>query len=357
MAIQNEFNQYSLKYRPQTFKEVQGHEKCISDLLEKSKNNNFSKSVLFTGITGTGKTTIQMILVKAMLCENKIGGEPCNECFYCKTLNEGKPLENISIYNGSNLGIDEMRQIEDKTNQHILAKKSMKIFVVDEMQEIPSQRAMKNILKILEKTKDNCYFILGAMDKEKIDKAIIGRSIHYNLELSIKEIGMYLIDIIKKENIQVDADSTLPSMVTTIVENSGGSLRNAVSMLERVIESNITTEAELFDQLGIVSDTKVNDMIKALLQGDVKRTDFKINKIILEQIFDKLIIMYKSAMGVELNPFEKGLVRTIGRSSSDIIENTIQMLGETNNYLYLKNSIIQFILIKILIKNKKLLNK
>ena len=47
--------QFSLKYRPQKFSEVFGHEKTIKDLLENSKKNIFPKVILFSGITGTGK--------------------------------------------------------------------------------------------------------------------------------------------------------------------------------------------------------------------------------------------------------------------------------------------------------------
>lgn len=351
-------NQLSLKYRPQLFSEVYGHKKTIDALLESSKNNNFSKVFLLSGISGVGKSTIQNILVKAILCDNIIAGEICNKCFYCESINNGKPVENVSFYNGSNLGIDEARAIEDKTDRRILAKKDIKIFVIDEMQEIPNARAQKNILKILEKTNDNCYFILGTMDKSKIDSAIINRSVNYNLVLDYKEIRDYLIHIIQKENIIVDEKSKLPQMVVTIVDNCGGSLRTAISMLERVINSGIETDEELFKELGIVSDTMINETIKGMLTGDITKIDFKVNETVLENISKKLIILYKYACGIDLNPFEKSQLRGIGRIGNDkkiIVENTIEGLAKLNNYIYLKSDVIQFQLIKTFMENKNLL--
>ena len=350
-------NQFTLKYRPQKFGEVYGHKKTIEDLLKRSKENNYSKVILLSGITGTGKTTIQNILVKAMLCDDKINGEPCDNCYYCNAINKNTPIQNLLIYNGSNLGIDEMRIIEDKTSKHILGKKDMKIFVIDEMQEIPSARSMKNLLKTLEKENNNCYFILGTMDKSKINNAIINRSVNYNLNLDFDEIQSYLISIVKKEKIEVGKDSTLPAMVTTIIDNSDGSLRTAISMLERVIASNIENEDDLFKELGIVSDTLVNEMIKGIIQGQIEKIDFKINDIILEVINKKLIILYKHACGLKINPYEKGQVRSIGRMQKPLIENTIMSLAELNNYTYLKSEFIQFQIIKTLMQNKEIIGK
>ena len=349
--------QFSLKYRPQLFKEVYGHKKTIDDLTQRSKDNNFSKVVMLSGITGTGKTTIQNILIKAMLCDAKIEGEPCNECYYCKAINEGKPIENLLAYNGSTLTIEDARAIEDKTDKHLFGKKSLKIFVIDEMQEMSSSKSQKTILKVLEKTNDECYFILGTMNKSKIDSAIVNRSINYNLILDYKEIREYLVYIAKKEKIVVDNTSKLPQMVTTLVDNCEGSLRTAISMFERVVNSEIETEEDLFKELGIVSDTQINDTIKGLLQADMTKIDFKMNEAILEAINKKLVIIYKHACGITLNAFEKGQVRNIGRNNKDIIENTIEVLAELGNYIYLKSEFIQFQLIKALMSNKILLGK
>jgi DNA polymerase III subunit gamma/tau len=346
--------QFTLKYQPQKFKEIFGHAKTKADLVNRSINNNFPKVMIFTGITGVGKTVFQNIIAKAMLCDNKENGEPCNQCYYCKAINEDKPLENVFQYNGSNLGIDEARLILEKASVHLISKKDFKIFIIDEMQEIPNSRAQKNILKVLERKGDNCFFILGTMNRAKIDSAILNRAINYNLTLDYTEIRDYLVHIVEQEKINIEDNPNLPDLVVTIVDNCEGSLRTAVSMLERVLTSGIMTSEELFKELGILADTNINKILKGLLFSDITNIDFSINENVLEAINKKLIILYKYTCGLELNVYEKSMIKMIGRVSKDIVENTIMGLSALNNYVYLKPETIMFHFIKTLSGNKKL---
>ena len=72
----------------------------------------------------------------------------------------------------------------------MFGKIDKRIIFIDELQEIPNLMAQKNILTLLEKNWDNTYFILGTMDKSKMDGAIIRRCIQYNLNLSYKNINL-----------------------------------------------------------------------------------------------------------------------------------------------------------------------
>ena len=69
----------ALKYRPRRFDQVVGNIKTVIDLKGRSKSKNFSKVTLFIGTTGTGKSSLQLILAKIMLCENPQEGEQYNE--------------------------------------------------------------------------------------------------------------------------------------------------------------------------------------------------------------------------------------------------------------------------------------
>ncbi len=342
-------NQFSLKYRPIIFDEIFGHEKIILDLKNRSKNNDFPKVSLFTGITGTGKTTLFKILTKVILCENKEEGNPCNKCISCKAIDEEKPLENVTMLNASNLGIEEMRDLALTSSRKIFGGKK-KIIIIDELQEIASKKAQKNILTLLEKQNNNTYFILGAMDSSKLDRAIINRSVRYHLLLSIVDIRNCLVSIITKEKIKPTTE--IANMITTIAENCENSLRTAISMLERVIYSNIETEQELLNELGIISNTKLNELVNAMLLGDNIALDLDINENVLEQIKEKLLYIYKSNNKIKLLPYQKANISSIFKVADNIVVNTIEILNELNNFKYLNKTIIEFQLLKIILSNK-----
>ena len=69
------------KWRPQRFDEVVGQDHVTSTLKYAILNKRTAPVYLFTGIRGTGKTTLARILVKALNCTDlQPDGEPCNKC-------------------------------------------------------------------------------------------------------------------------------------------------------------------------------------------------------------------------------------------------------------------------------------
>ena len=56
----------ALKYRPQTFEDLIGHDEISKAIFNSIKYNNTSNAFLFTGIRGVGKTTFARIVAKAL---------------------------------------------------------------------------------------------------------------------------------------------------------------------------------------------------------------------------------------------------------------------------------------------------
>lgn len=338
------------KYKSLSFKDVVSHEKIIKELLKRSKANDYPQTVHFTGLTGIGKTVISHIFIKSILCQHKTDGEPCNQCDSCLSINEDRSLMSFFSYNASNIGIEEMRSIEE-----IALKKNAfsphKVIYIDELQELnKSKAAQKNLLKILEKPLKNVFFILSSMDESKIDKAVLNRCVTYKLKpLSFQEIAVRLKHICEQEGIKIDTDSKA-NTILTLSQYSQGSLRNAISLLERVIYSDIWTEKELIDELGLVDDATAQEMLNDILIGNFKVFSVKITEDILSMLKYKLLLCSKVDSGVELNSFEKAQIKNIVNIHNSL--STLLVLNELNKFPYLDQVIIESNLISILQANK-----
>ena len=92
--------------------------------------------------------------------------------------------------------------------------------------------------KMVEKPSKNNYFILGSMDDSGIPEAVRNRCVTYRLKLlTMKEISDRLAYICEKEGIVIDTEEKA-NIVLTIAQNSQGSLRTAISYLERCIQGD-----------------------------------------------------------------------------------------------------------------------
>lgn len=341
------------KYKPISFEEVTGHEKTVKELIKRSKEKNFPQAVHFTGITGIGKTVLAHIYIKSILCKEK---EPCNKCDSCLAINEDKQLLSYYPFNASNLGIEQMREIEDialKKN----AFSNIKVIYIDEMQELnKSKSAQKNLLKILEKPLKNVYFVLSSMDDSKIDKAVLNRAITFKLKpLSMTDIAKRLKYICDKEGTDFNTEEKAAILIS-LAQNCQGSLRTAISLLERVLYSEIFTEKEMIEELGLATDDTIQKILQGILSGDITILSNKITEDILDALRFKLVLLYKVTSGFKLNSWE---VSQLSKLEFDpayafTLENTVNTFLSFFNFTYLNQSIIDLKLIECINKNKEL---
>lgn len=346
--------QLSIKYRPRTFAEVAGHQKVVQELLERSKNKSFPQAMYFSGLSGVGKSSLQYLIAKAITCENLNNGEPCNECKFCRDINEEEFSLSVYIYNCSNVSLDDMRDMESIASTTSLTSQ-YKIFIIDELQELSNQKkAQKAILKILEIEQKNNYYILGSMDDGKVDTAIKNRTVPYKLYgLDYETLGRYLGSVCEKEGIGIDTKKA--RVLLGLANNSNGSVRTALSYLERCISSNIWDDNEVIKELGIVNNDKLRDITGMILKGDVKVFQNEINDEVIKKIRYLLSLTYKKQLGLDLNRYQKDMVGGLGEACSIAsVKNTIMNLNTLQQYIYTTNEVIDFLILKSIEENKDL---
>ncbi len=340
------------KYQFNTIDEVYGHDSVKKDLKKRFQKKEYPRVTLFSGQSGIGKTNFIHLLSKSILCQNKDNeGNACNNCKYCQAIDKGEPISNYKEYNCAELGIKEVTQIIENSTTKSLSDVSIKIIVLDELQQLKSDEAQKSLLKILEKNNKNVYWIMGTMNIEKIDVSVIRRTTFYKLnEISFDDLVYYLIDICKKENItDVETNEDKAKTIFTIAENSNGSIGVALGYLDRVINSEIWSEDDLRKELDLYSQSSINNILNNLFEGDVNIFSNKITKNIIPSFFKKLILLYKYQIGSDLNKYEREEIKGLNvRVHVDIISFIIEEMNKLNNQYYLTNDMIQYSLLNII---------
>jgi DNA polymerase-3 subunit gamma/tau len=331
------------KYRPLIFDEIVGHKNIVKALKDLSKKRKIPQGIFLSGFSGVGKTTLARIIAKAIVCKNiKEDGNPCNECIYCQDINN--EIFNLSCftYNGGDMKLEQMQELKMLAERATL-QSPIRVFFIDELQEMASaQKAMKNILDILETPPSSSYFILGAMDDSKVPSAIKDRTISYKLQNhSYEDVANHLYQVLQKEGI-TEIGTEKSNALITIATSCDGSIRNALSSLERCIQGDIWSEEDIKRELNILGKNALHDSVVYLLKGDTEIfNDIELDKNKIEQIRSLLILAYKKANGVELNTWLKNRVGSLNK------------LFELQKYIYLTKELIDFYLIDILNHNKK----
>ena len=253
------------KYRSQTFGQLVGQQVVATTLRQAVEQGKISHAYLFSGPRGTGKTSVAKIFAKAMNCPNQKDGEPCNDCYICQAITEGSLEDVIEIDAASNNGVDEIRDIRDKsTYAPSLAK--YKVYIIDEVHML-STGAFNALLKTLEEPTENVVFILATTELHKIPATILSRVQRFEFKsIKTQDIIGHIEWILEQEGIDFEKEG-----VQIIARRAEGGMRDALSILDQALsltqENRLTTDiAE--EITGSISLGALDAYVAALIAHD-----------------------------------------------------------------------------------------
>jgi DNA polymerase III subunit gamma/tau len=222
-------------FRPASFKDVVGRDEIVKILTNKLKQSKHPHSYLFFGGSGLGKTTFARII--GHLTNSKI----------------------IEFDAGSMTGVDSIRDLLEETKYKNVGSKSNKCIIIDECHKL-SEAAQNALLKTVEEPPSHAYFVFCTTELKKVLKTIQSRCLTFELKsLNSNEI----FDILKN---RTDLDDNFLSLIS---DNSEGSPRNALNLLEKAVEIRDFNKFKEIIKEGITEDipSPVLNICKELIKS------------------------------------------------------------------------------------------
>ena len=230
-----------LSKRPPDLKSFYGND-GIKNALDSvlSRPSDIPHTMLFVGASGCGKTTL------ARIAATRVGCNP----------------NDIQEYNSSNTrGIDTIREISQNAQYSPMSGK-VKAYIIDECHAL-TKDAMNAFLKILEDTPKHVFFFLCTTDPEKLLPAIKTRCMIFE----VKPLPSPLMTKLVKETIESEGIDDFPvSVVNAIVKAADGCPRQAMILLDSVIDILDENEALTAIAEGCVTITASIDLCRLLLE-------------------------------------------------------------------------------------------
>ncbi len=236
-------------YRPKSLSEVSGQEPITTALSRSLQNGTISHAYLFTGIRGTGKTSIARIFA------HEINGLPYED--------ESTHLDIIEIDAASNRRIDEIRDLRDKV--HIAPTSAKyKVYIIDEVHML-TREAFNALLKTLEEPPAHVVFILATTEVHKLPETIISRTQRFAFKpYDLSTVTAHLKFIAEQEKITITDEA-----LELIAEHGEGSFRDSISLLDQVRNTGEKiTLADVQTVLGIAPKELIAQIIQALSSHD-----------------------------------------------------------------------------------------
>jgi len=262
-------------FRPYSIDDLFGQARAKKLIGSWLRTGRMPRTILISGETSAGKTTLARIMGRSRLCSAPDKGNACGECDACKSFDDETHPDYIEMNAASERGINDMRQLAQKVSIRPLLGKS-KIIVLDEAHQI-TQPGWQAMLKTLEEPPAHVVFIILTTDPQKIKATILDRCSRVTLQgVTVEECTELLLKVSKEKGL--GKAGLEKKHLVKIAKVSKGRPRKALHALEQVY----TMVLDATDAGQTIDTAVVNTFIEQIAVTDVETLAAGVARSVLE---------------------------------------------------------------------------
>ncbi|MCK5837214.1 MAG: DNA polymerase III subunit gamma/tau, partial [Desulfobacula sp.] len=282
----------------------------------------------------------------------------------CKDIIDGHSTDVFEIDGASNNSVDQIRDLRENVT-YMPSMAAYKIYIIDEVHML-STAAFNALLKTLEEPPEHVMFIFATTEVHKIPVTILSRCQRHDLgRIPLSLISGHLQTLCRQEGFSVETVS-----LDLVAQEADGSIRDALSLLDRILSSANTPKIEhqmFLDGLGILDRQILHDTSTAIFEHNGARLIEMIEQISnsgidLKKFYSDLIVHFrnlnvvkicgKDSPAANITDAEKALFfQATSQLSSDFINTILHILLDEESLIKYSShtrTAIEMVLLKLL---------
>lgn len=251
-------DEITLSMRPRTFSDMVGAKRLLRQIRKIVESGKVPKAWIFSGETGSGKTTLARIMAASLQCRHqKEFGDPCRRCY--------KHRSEFDILEIDGAKLTGKEAVEDATSGYLYAPKPgsrRRVYILDEA-HMMSASAQNLLLKPFEDCPHTTNWIICTTRPDKILSTLQSRC----TILPVPSLELEGVKELVKRGLKLcHSDRSSSELAEKLLENRITSPRLILKAVQKFVDPESTAEEAA--QVALAGNIDTYTVCRSVVKGD-----------------------------------------------------------------------------------------